>query len=136
MNSKKVNWLKAFLGFLAAFLVIDGFWISIYALQLYKDQIGGLLAEQPKMGIACLFYLGYAAAAVRLIVMPSTSIAQASLNGAILGAAAYGTYAVTNYAMLTGWAPSLLYIDTLWGAAVTAACCAVSYQVALVGKQN
>jgi len=51
----------------------------------------------------------------------------ASLNGAIFGAIAYGTYSVTNYAMLTDWTTLLLISDTLWGAILTAICSAVSF---------
>jgi len=122
-----MNIFKAFLGFIASFLVIDGVWINLVAIPLYQNEISQLLAAQPRMGVAALFYLGYAAAAVHLTVRPATSGMQAAINGIVFGAATYGTYAVTNYAMLTDWTATLSIVDTVWGAILTATCSASAY---------
>ena len=118
IHTKKV--IKAFLGFLLAFLVVDAIWIGLAGLDLYKAQVGVMLAEQPRMLSAGIFYLGYAAGAIYLTVFDSSSWKSTLTKGAILGGLAYGTYGVTNYAMLDGWTVQLFVIDTIWGAFITA----------------
>lgn len=114
--------LRAFLGFIAAFLVLDGIWISVFALDLYQSQIPKLMLDNPRMGFAAAFYLVYASAIVWLIIRPSKKSSTVLLNGAILGFLAYGTYTITNYAMLTDWTLTLVITDVLWGGFVTAIC--------------
>ena len=112
---------------MVTFLIIDAAWIGLAGLKLYESQIGQLLAEKPNMLVAALFYLAYAAGSIKLVVSSAESIKQTLFNGAILGAMAYGTYAVTNYAMLEGWTRQLFIIDTLWGALITSISSAVAY---------
>jgi uncharacterized membrane protein len=47
-------------------------------------------------------------------------VSQAVLNGAFLGALAYGTYEFTNYATLKDWHPEMVAVDLAWGTALTA----------------
>jgi len=122
-----MNTLKAHFSFLLSFLIIDAIWIAVFVLETYQQQIGHLMATEPRLAVTCVFYLGYTAAAVHLTVKNAGSMRIASLNGAIFGAIAYGTYSVTNYAMLTDWTTLLLISDTLWGAILTAICSAVSF---------
>ncbi|MCH2191064.1 MAG: DUF2177 family protein [Gammaproteobacteria bacterium] len=119
MNTNTRKATKAFIGFLIAFLVIDAIWIAVAGLDLYEAQVGSLLSEQPRMLSAGIFYLGYAAGAVYLTVVNSVSWRNTLVKGAVLGGLAYGTYGVTNYAMLAGWTYQLFIIDTIWGAFVT-----------------
>ena len=50
-------------------------------------------------------------------------------NGAVLGATAYGTFAITNLAVLQQWSIMLTIVDTLWGGFVTAVIALLGYQV-------
>ena len=125
IHTKKV--IKAFLGFLLAFLVIDAIWIGLAGLDLYKAQVGAMLAEKPRMLSAGIFYLSYAAGAIYLTVIDSSSWKSTLTKGAILGGLAYGTYGVTNYAMLDGWTLQLFVIDTIWGAFITATSALVGF---------
>ena len=127
MEPIKSHPLRAFVSFIVTFLVVDAVWIGLAGLKLYENQIGHLLAEKPNMLVAGLFYLGYAAGSIKLVVSSAESIKQTFFNGAILGSMAYGTYAVTNYAMLEGWTLELFIIDTLWGAFITSISSAVAY---------
>ena len=127
MEPVKSHPLRAFVSFIVTFLVVDAIWIGLAGLKLYENQIGHLLAEKPNMLVAGLFYLGYAAGSVKLVVASAESIKQILFNGAILGSMAYGTYAVTNYAMLEGWTRELFIIDTLWGAFITSISSVVAY---------
>jgi uncharacterized membrane protein len=56
--------------------------------------------------------------------------ATALLNGAVLGAVAYGTYTLTNHAIFSDWTWHLVVSDILWGSALTAICGACGYLAA------
>ncbi len=129
-----MNFVKALMVFLVTFLVIDAVWINLIALDLYHRDVGSLMTQTPRMGPAMLFYIGYAAAAIHLVVRPASQIKQAGLNGAVLGAVAYGTFAVSNFALLESWTSTLLTIDLMFGTTVTAICCCVAFK--LSGQSN
>ena len=85
------------------------------------------------MAASAAFYLAYAAGIVLLAVEPAIragSAGPALLRGAVLGALAYGTYTVTNYAILEAWTPGLLVTDIAWGTFLTAICAACGYLAA------
>jgi uncharacterized membrane protein len=65
-------------------------------------------------------------------VRPALRAGKASvawLNGAMLGAFAYGTYALTNYAMFGPWTWHLVWTDMLWGIALSSVVTFIGYQV-------
>ena len=57
-------------------------------------------------------------------------IGPAILNGALLGALAYGTFTLTNYAIFTNWSFVLVLSDIAWGAFLTAISAAIGYLAA------
>lgn len=121
---------KAYLATVISFLVIDGIWIALVVRKIYDDTVGDLMRQSPAMGAAGLFYLLYAAGIVYFAVRPGVAADSARLalvNGALLGAIAYGTYTVTNYAILKGWTVGLLVSDILWGAFLTAVAAVCGY---------
>lgn len=123
-------YLRAWLGTLAAFLIIDLAWILLVVRSLYEEQVGSLMRESPDMVASALFYVAYTAGIVYLAVQPAlqaASIRPALLRGAAFGALAYGTYTVTNYAIFQDWTMTLLVSDILWGAFLTAVCAACGY---------
>ncbi len=120
--------IKAFLGFLVSFLVVDIVFIALYAQQFYSDQVGELLRKEPKLAFAFVFYLVYTGVAVKLVILESSRASKAAQNGALLGLVGYGTYTFTNYAMLDGWTISLVLVDVIWGMSVTALCCFMGYK--------
>ena len=131
-----MSFIKAFFGFLITFLIIDAIWIGFFARELYQTEIPHLLAAQPHLSVVVTFYLVYAIASTHLAIMQSTTLKQATLNGASLGLVAYGTYAATNYAMLAGWSAKLLIVDLLWGAFITAICSAAGFVSANIRKPH
>jgi uncharacterized membrane protein len=59
---------------------------------------------------------------VRLVIAPLSSrdkIRQAFFNGALFGLAAYGTYNLTNYAVLASWPLDITLKDWAWGTFIT-----------------
>ena len=126
--------MKAFLAAWGAtalvFLIIDAIWLGWIAAGFYRRALGDLMLEQPKLGIAALFYVGYTFAIVLLAAAPaakSGSLSQALLYGAVFGLAAYGTYDITNLATLKNWPTSMAAIDMAWGTVLTAASAAAGY---------
>jgi uncharacterized membrane protein len=69
-----------------------------------------------------VFYLFYVAGVVWFVSLPALRAGapwQALVQGAVLGAMAYGTYEFTNYATLRDWAPKMVAIDLAWGTVLT-----------------
>ena len=125
--------LKPILAMLVALLVLDAIWIAGFMQGLYQREIPDMLKEQANIVAALAFYVGYPLGAWYLAVVPAVrrqSLQSALLNGAVLGAVAYGTFAVTNLAVLEGWSVTLTVVDLIWGACVTAAVSALGYKVA------
>ena len=115
--------LKAYLGTIVSFLIVDAIWISLFVRHMYRETMGPMLLETPNYLAAGLFYLGYAAGVVVLAVLPaltSRNAKTALINGAVLGAVAYGTFALTNYSVFKGWTTGLVFSDILWGTFLTA----------------
>ena len=123
-------YLKAFLGTVVTFLVVDLVWITFFVKPYYQQTVGHLLRESPNMVASALFYLAYAGGIVYLAIAPALSagsLKTALINGAVLGGIAYGTYSVTNYAVFEGWTTGLMVSDVAWGIFLTAVCAAGGY---------
>ena len=100
------------------------------ATSFYARSLGDLMLDQPKLGIAALFYIGYTFAIVLLASTPAAktgSLPQAILYGAVFGLAAYGTYDITNMATLKNWPVTMSLVDMAWGTVLTATASAAGY---------
>ena len=125
--------LKAFLAIAIVFTVVDLAWISLYLGDVYDAQLSSIMRAKPLAAPAAMFYIGYITAIIFFSVRPALAGGKAAialLNGAVLGAVAYGTYTLTNHAILSEWAWHLVISDILWGAALTAICGACGYLAA------
>jgi uncharacterized membrane protein len=128
-----MTWFKAYAAALVTCLVLDGLWIWLFVRNYYENRIGEWMRDTPQMTAAGLFYLAYIAGVVYLAIRPGIaagSMATTLVHGAVLGALAYGTYTLTNYAILKNWTPGLVVTDIAWGAFLTAAVAAVGYLAA------
>ena len=116
------TFITAYIATIVIFLAIDFVWLKYVALTFYRNNLGDLMLEQPKLGIAAGFYLMYAAAVVVLAVLPALRAndwSTALLYGALLGMAAYGTYDITNLATLKNWPAIVTIVDWIWGTVLT-----------------
>ncbi|MFT4098192.1 MAG: DUF2177 family protein [Rhodoblastus sp.] len=107
----------------AVFLSADALWLGVIAKDLYRAQIGHLLAPDFRVAPAAIFYLTYIAGVVFFAVSPALSSGRwqdALLPGAALGFLAYGTYDFTNWAVMRDWPAGLTFVDLAWGAFLTA----------------
>ena len=108
---------------LAILLALDGAWLGIVARSLYVARIGAMMLDQPRWGVAAIFYVLYAAGLVYLAVLPGwrdASWQTAALNGAVLGFTAYLTYNATNLSVMKGYDGLIAVVDTVWGTTVSA----------------
>jgi uncharacterized membrane protein len=128
-----MNAFKPLITIIFALLVLDAIWIAGFMQGLYEQEIPFMLKAEPNLLAALIFYAGYPLGAYWLAVKPALADGAARtaiINGAVLGAVAYGTFAVTNLAVLTGWTATLTIVDTIWGGFVTAVLSAAGYRVA------
>lgn len=128
-----MKYIKAFLVIAVVFTVIDLAWIGLYLGDVYEAQLSSIMRTTPLAVPAVLFYLGYIAAMLFFAVRPALAerrSAVAILNGAFLGAVAYGTYTLTNHAIFSDWAWHLVVSDIGWGAFLTGTCSVCGYLAA------
>ena len=125
-----MRYVKAFAATAAVFLVIDIAWISLFLRDVYEAQLGSMMRPEASAAAAVLFYVGYVGAILYFAVRPALAegrIATAILHGAVLGAIAYGTYTLTNYAIFSQWSVLLVVSDIGWGTFLTAISAATGY---------
>jgi uncharacterized membrane protein len=114
--------LAAFAATLLTMVLLDVLWLGIVARPVYRAGIGHLMADEPKIPVAVVFYLVYAAGLVVFAVTPraaDTRWAAVAGKGALFGFCAYATYDLTNLATLRDWPASLAALDMAWGTAIS-----------------
>ncbi len=112
--------------------VFDAFWLTTVASKFYKTQIGSLLLDKPNMTAAVLFYIIYVVGIVAFVVGPALekgSWMHALGFGALFGFVAYATYDLTNLSTLKGFTATVVVVDMLWGAFLTAAVSVITYGI-------
>ncbi|NBQ92046.1 MAG: DUF2177 family protein [Betaproteobacteria bacterium] len=113
----------------AVFMAIDAVWLVTMASRLYQPTIGHLLAPEPDLLAAAVFYAIYIAGMVVFTVRPHQADihwSAAALRGGFFGFVAYATYDLTNQATLQNWPWMVTAIDLLWGTFLTGSVTAVS----------
>jgi uncharacterized membrane protein len=121
-----------YLSFLVALIAIDLVWLLGIAKNLYRDQMGDLMASEPKLIAGLAFYLLYALGVCIFVIVPALSKQSwlyALQYGALFGLFCYMTYDLTNLAVIRGFPTQLALIDIAWGSFVTAVCSGIAYWV-------
>ena len=114
----------AWLATLLVFLPIDAVWLTLAGPRLYTPALGHLLAPQPDLAAAAVFYALYLAGLVVFTVRPDDLAEpwpRTAARAAFFGLVAYATYDLTNQATLRDWPWHITAIDLVWGAVLTAA---------------
>ena len=112
----------SFVLFSVIFLLIDMIWLSTAPKLLYKPNLPGMLLDKPVMWAAILFYIIYSIGITLIILRPALandSLFDAFWTALVFGLVAYGTWSLTNMAVLKGWSPLVTFLDMFWGGIVT-----------------
>tara|TARA_B100001057_G_scaffold494174_1_gene590192 strand:+ start:747 stop:1184 length:438 start_codon:yes stop_codon:yes gene_type:complete len=108
------------------FLIIDVIWLSFATKSFYRPLLGDLIigpSDKPVLWAAALFYILYVIGMALVVIQPcinSDSIFKTVYTGFIFGLVAYGTYNLTNMAVVKGWSPTVTFVDMFWGGSLTA----------------
>ena len=116
--------LLAYAATVTALLVLDAVWLGLVAQPLYQQNIGHLMAEQPRWAAAVAFYLVYPLGLMRFALLPHRSdraMGPTLSAAALFGFFAYATYDLSNLATLRDWPVGLSLIDIAWGSVVSMA---------------
>jgi uncharacterized membrane protein len=117
-----LKYLGIYLSFLITLLVVDLVWLLGIAKNLYRDEMGDLMASEPKLIAGLAFYLLYALGACIFVIGPALakqSFVDALVYGALFGLFCYMTYDLTNLAVIRNFPVRLAFIDIAWGSFVT-----------------
>lgn len=122
MTVRPMKFLFAYLVIAAVFLVLDFIWLGYVARDFYRAQLGSQLAAEVNIAAAGAFYLLYVFGILVFVVLPALSTGNwqhALLMGALLGLVAYGTFDLTNLAVMRGFPVQMALVDMAWGAFIT-----------------
>ena len=89
---------------------------------LYQKDLGVLLAENPNMVVAVIFYVTYIVGIQIFAVRPalvSGDWKTAAVFGALFGFFTYATYDLTNMATMKVWTLRVTLYDIAWGTILT-----------------
>ena len=131
------QWILIWLVAAVLFLAIDMLWLLWLGRSFYTSEIGDLLRQPPNIGAAGAFYVLYVTGLMIMVIWPavqSQSLQQALLQGALLGLVAYGTYDLTNLAVMKGFTAKIAIIDMIWGTLLTASAATLSTWIGLTFK--
>ena len=119
---------------LAIFLPIDLLWIGFVARDFYRDGMGALMSDRPRMDIGLLFYALFLVGLV-LFGMRAGIAANdwkpALIYGALFGFFCYATYDLTNLSVLKDFPAKLALVDLAWGTIISGITSALAV---LIGK--
>ena len=107
--------LRPFLFAMLAFTVLDLLWLGYLGKQLYEKYLSHHMRAQTDWLAAILFYFVFLAGLVYFVVLPAQTSTQALARGAFFGLVTYGTYDLTNRAVIQNWPWPITLIDILWG---------------------
>ncbi|MCF8165311.1 MAG: DUF2177 family protein [Rhodoferax sp.] len=127
-----LKYFAVYFSFLITLIIIDLIWLLGIARNLYRDEMGSLMASEPKLWAGLAFYLLYALGASIFVIFPAISKQSwmyAAQYGALFGFFCYMTYDLTNLAVIRDFPMRLAFVDIIWGSAVTALSATIAYWV-------
>lgn len=128
-----LKYAGAFVATAVVFVGLDAIWLTFVGPKLYAPVQNVLLSGGVKIAPAIVFYVMMIAGLVYLAVRPALASGQAGqalVSGAVLGLVSYGTYALTNQAIMKGWTVSMSLPDMAWGTVIGGLSSTAGYFVA------
>lgn len=110
--------IKVYLVALIVFFAIDIMWLGFIAKDLYRENLGYIMAPKTNWPAAIIFYMIFIGGLVFFAIYPALqkdSWSYALLIGALFGFLCYATYDMTNLATLKDWPVKISIIDIIWG---------------------
>ena len=107
---------------------LDALWLGVVSGDLYRSQIGHLLAESFAPVPAALFYTVYVVGLVHFVVRPGLarpSLGPSLRDAAVFGAVTYATFDLTAMAVMRDFPALVAVVDIAWGVALCTATTAV-----------
>ena len=105
------------------FLIIDVIWLSFATKSFYRPLLGELISDKPVLWAAGLFYILYMFGMAVIVIQPCiepSSLFKSLYMGFVFGLVAYGTYNLTNMAVIKDWSPTVVFVDMFWGGSLSA----------------
>ena len=127
-----LKYLGIYLTFLITLITVDLVWLLGIAKNLYREEMGDLMASEPKLLAGLAFYVIYALGVCIFVIAPALSkqsLMYALQYGALFGFFCYMTYDLTNLAVIRDFPTKLAFIDIAWGSLVTALTAGLTYWV-------
>lgn len=127
-----LKYVGIYLSFLITLIAIDLVWLLGVAKNLYRNEMGDLMASEPKLIAGLAFYLLYALGVCIFVIIPALSkqsLLYALQYGALFGLFCYMTYDLTNLAVIRDFPIRLAFVDIAWGSFVTALTAGFAYWV-------
>lgn len=126
------QWIVLWIAAAVLFLAIDMVWLLWLGRSIYVTEIGDILRQPPNMAAAGAFYILYITGLMIMVIWPAfqaQSVLQGLIYGALLGLIAYGTYDLTNLAVIKGFTTKIAIIDMIWGMILTGSVAALTVLV-------
>ena len=128
-----LKYLGIYFSFLISLIVVDMIWLLVIAKTMYRDSMGDLMADEPKLAAGIAFYVLYAIGVCIFVLMPAInkqSWLDAVLYGSLFGFFCYMTFDLTNLSVIRNFSTQLAFIDIAWGSFATAVVSGFIYWVA------
>lgn len=127
-----IKYFASYITIALVMLALDVLWLGFIAKPLYQQGIGHLMAAQPNLIVATVFYLVYAAGLMMFVILPlenANSLIKVVTTAAAFGFFAYATYDLTNWATLKEWPASVAIADLIWGSFASTSASIAGYYV-------
>jgi len=127
-----LGWIAVWAIAAVIMIAIDMVWLMWVGRGFYMQEIGDILLEKPNLPAALAFYVLYSIGVVVIVIAPALeaqSAMRALLYGLIFGLVAYGTYDLTNLAVMKGFTTKIALIDMIWGGLITGFTSAVTVKI-------
>ena len=116
--TKNLKYIALYLLTMVAFFAVDLVWLGIIADEFYASELGPYLAEEVNWLSAILFYSLYICGILFFVTIPAfkeQKHSKALIKGAFFGLITYGTYDLTNLALIKDWPLQMSVVDIIWG---------------------
>lgn len=128
-----MSYVVVYLATFTVFLAADFVCLSYMIKPVFTRAIGPLMLENFRVVPAFLFYAFLVFVVMWFVSWPALAEGKPLLwvfgSAALIGAAAYGTYEFTNYAILKDWTATLVITDLTWGTVLTGASAAAGVAI-------